>query len=116
MTARVKLKPGQKGTKGLVQKYGDALLCVRYRYDEKNQTRMKTVELIIQEKPWSPLTKRFKDSTLVPVRIAFNDTALREQAKAAKGKWDPKERAWFIQFGKIKGTELEKFIILDASV
>ena len=33
MKARVTLKPGQKGTKKLVERYGDALVCVRYRYD-----------------------------------------------------------------------------------
>jgi hypothetical protein len=31
MKTRVKLKPGQKGTKKLVERYGDALVCVRYR-------------------------------------------------------------------------------------
>lgn len=30
MGTRLKLKPGQKGTKALVEKYGDALVCVRY--------------------------------------------------------------------------------------
>ncbi len=114
MTTRVKLKPGQKGTKSLLAKYGADLLCVRYRYDEESRTRIKTVELIVEKKPWSPSTKQLSESALVPVRIAYGDTALREQAKAAKGRWDPKQRAWFIQFGRIKGTELEKFIILDA--
>jgi len=32
MKSRLNLKPGQKGTKRLVEKYGDAL-HVRYRYD-----------------------------------------------------------------------------------
>ena len=41
------LKPGQKGTRRLVEKYGDALLCVRYRYDEKRGIRLKTVEIIV---------------------------------------------------------------------
>jgi len=45
------------------------------------------------------------------VGIEFGDKALREKAKEAQGKWDPKTRAWHIQFGKIKDTELEKFII-----
>ncbi len=35
MKTQIHLKPGQKGTKRLVEKYGDALLCVRYRYDAK---------------------------------------------------------------------------------
>jgi hypothetical protein len=114
MTARVKLKPGQRGTKNLVAEYGDALLCVRYRYDTTTRTRLKTVELIIDRKPWTPSLPTYKDSTLVPVRIEYADLNLREQAKAANGKWNPEARAWYIQFGKIKGTDLEKFIILEA--
>ncbi len=112
MTATIKLKPGQKGTKNLVAKYGEALLCVRYRYDTQSATRLKTIELIIEKKNWKPATPRFKDETHVPVRIEYTDKALREKAKAAKGKWDPKTHAWYIQYGKIKGTELERLIIL----
>ena len=33
MKSYAHLKPGQKGTMRLVEKYGKALLCVRYRYD-----------------------------------------------------------------------------------
>jgi len=45
MITHLKLKPGQKGTKALSEQYGDALICVRYRYDEVSRTRIKTVEL-----------------------------------------------------------------------
>lgn len=31
MQARSKLKPGQKGTRKLVELYGSRLFCVRYR-------------------------------------------------------------------------------------
>ena len=111
MTATIKLSPGKKGTKRLVAKQGDALFCVRYRYDRQSRTRLKTVELIIEKKPWRPSSNRFQDETLVPVHIEFNNKTIREKAKAAQGKWDPKARAWYIKFGEIKGTELEKFII-----
>lgn len=109
MTTRSKLMPGQKGTKSLVAKYGDALFCVRYRYDEKSRTRFKTVELIVEKTPWVPLNERS-----VPVRIQYGDTALREKAKAAGGKWNPKEKVWYLEYGKIKGTELEKLMILES--
>ncbi len=109
MTATVKLRPGQKGTKRLVAEHGDALLCVRYRYDKQNRTRLKTIELIIEKKTWKPTVNRFHDNSLVPVHIEYHNNELREKAKAVQGKWDPKARAWYIQFGKIKGTELEKF-------
>ena len=116
MTARSKLLPGQKGTKNLVTEYGDALFCVRYRYDELSQTRLKTVELIIERKPWTPASHRFKDDTQVPVRIGYGDKALREKAKSAHGRWDSGAKVWYIEYGKIKGTELEKHIILQTQV
>jgi hypothetical protein len=114
MIARLKLKPGQKGTKKLVAEYGDALVCVRYRYDEKNSVRLKTVELIVERKPWTGPAPRFSDTDLVPVYIGFSDTASREIAKAARGRWDPEQKLWLIRYGKIKGTDLEKHIISDA--
>jgi len=56
MTTRLKLKAGQKGTKKLSEKYGDALVCVRYRYDEASGTRFTTVELIIKKAKWEGAT------------------------------------------------------------
>lgn len=115
MRARLKLLPGQKGTKALVSKYGDDLLCVRYRYDEATCTRVKTVELIVETKPWTPPGPRYRNEELVPVRIAYSETALKNQAKAARGTWDAQAKLWFIQYDRIKGTPLEKHIVLDAT-
>ena len=53
---------------------------------------------------------------LGPVRLDYGDKALREKAKTAQGKWDPEAKAWYIEYGKIKGTELEKLIILQTPV
>lgn len=114
MITRLKLKPGQKGTKKLMAEYGDTLVCVRYRYDHASRTRIKTVELVVDKKAWIPPAKKFTDNDLVPVRIGFADSAMRERAKAAKGKWDPEKKLWFMRYGKVKGTSLEKHIVLDA--
>jgi hypothetical protein len=40
-----------------MEKYGDALVCVRYRYDEASRTRIKTVELIVDKKELTPSRK-----------------------------------------------------------
>ncbi len=113
MITSLKLKPGQKGTKKLMDQYGDKLVCVRYRYDETNGKRYKTVELIVEQTNWTPPKRIYPDNFLVPVHIGFTDTASRNLAKAAHGRWDPEEKLWFIRYGKIKGTSLEKHIILD---
>jgi hypothetical protein len=114
--ARLKLKPGQKGTKKLVAEYGDALFCVRYRYDRASCSRLKTVELVVERTAWNPPTGKFTDDERVLVRIGFAESALRESAKAAKGRWDPEKKLWFFKYGNIKGTVLEKHIVLDAPV
>jgi hypothetical protein len=113
---RLKLKPGQKGTKALSEKYGDNLVCVRYRYDEASRTRIKTVELIVERKQLSPSVKNKMDETLVPVQISYGATKLGKMARSAGGEWDPDIKLWYIQYDKIKGTELEQHIILDAGM
>jgi hypothetical protein len=50
------------------------------------------------------------------VRIAYVENELKRMAKDAGGRWDPEKRLWFIQYGNIKGTVLEKHIIIDASI
>lgn len=114
MITRLKLKPGQRGTKSLVEQYGDALVCVRYRYDTASRTRIKTVELIVEKKQLSS-KNIFKNSDIVPVQIAYGEKELGRQIRSLGGKWDSAVKLWYVTYGKIKDTELEKHIILDAS-
>jgi hypothetical protein len=87
----------------------------RYRYNEASRTRMKTVEIVVERKEWTPPAPRFAADELVPVRIAYLKSACKRMAREAGGRWDPEARLWSIPYGRIKGTVLEKHIILDAS-
>jgi hypothetical protein len=58
MRTRLHLKPGQRGTKRLSEKYGEQLVCVRYRYDDATKKRYKTVELIVDVAEWAPRQKK----------------------------------------------------------
>jgi len=60
MQSRLKLKPGQKGTKRLLDIYGDSLVCVRYRYDTATRMRFKTVELIVEKSNGHHLPQKFR--------------------------------------------------------
>lgn len=53
MRTRLTLAPGANGTKKLMERYGTRLVCVRYRYDDERRRRIKTVELIEEESPWT---------------------------------------------------------------
>jgi hypothetical protein len=51
METRLTLRPGQSGTKKLLQRYGERLVRVRYLYDRQAGRRLKTVELIVEAVP-----------------------------------------------------------------
>ena len=57
MSQLVTLRPGARGTIRLVQQYGKKLICVRYRYNPETRKRVKTIELIVDEKKWTPARK-----------------------------------------------------------
>ncbi len=44
------LKPGQKGTKELLARFGPSLLYVRYREGEAHREHVKTVEFVVQRR------------------------------------------------------------------
>ena len=113
MKIRARMNPGQKGTKKFVEKYGDALVCVRYRYDAMKQKQYKTVEIIVSESDWSPPPAKYPDSTLVTLKIGARETALQSQVKAVGGRWDPDRKLWVVPYGCIRGTRLEKFIYVE---
>lgn len=97
MKTRVSLRPGDNGTRQLQRQYGDKLVCVRYRYDPKARMRYKTVELIVDARPYVPenSAKYFAE---VLVRIDFQEQELRERAKALGARWEPEQKKWRMRF------------------
>lgn len=116
MKTRVILKPGQKGTKRLVEQYGDALFCVRYRYDAKTHKQYKTVEIIVSETEWTPPPAKYPDDALVPLKIGIKEAALQEQVKSVGGRWNKEKQVWLVPYGCIAGTKLEKLIVVETPV
>ena len=92
MRAQVTLQRGQNGTKKLLVRYGDQLVCVRYRYDEARQGRLKTVELIVEETPWRPQHAASKGAMMVGVRVGLQKVSLQREVKLAGGRWNPTRR------------------------
>jgi len=101
METRATLRPGQKGTQKLLERYGERLVCVRYRYDAKACRQCKTVELIVSSAAWQPNHRkpRRRDDDIVAVRIAWHETDLRERAKRLGAVWRPAQKLWEIAWG-----------------
>ena len=114
MRVRLTLKPGQRGTKQLVEEYGDRLVCVRYRYDSEHRKRYKTVELIVDEADW-PDQNAPADALVLGVLVAREETDLRAQVKAEGGRWNPERQVWELRYDRVKRLELEGRLVRDAA-
>ncbi len=94
MRTQVTRQPGSKGTKKLLEEYGEQLVCIRYRYDETRCRRLKTVELIIEDVLWHPHPASLRMTTPVGVRVGVPEVELQRRIKQAGGKWNPARRLW----------------------
>ena len=82
-----RLKPGQAGARGLTQRFGPALVCVRYRESDTGDRRFTTIELVVDQRP-------ARRQPLVRVQIRYDDPDTRRQAMALGAQWDESERTW----------------------
>lgn len=101
-----KLAPGSPGTRRLQERYGIALVCVRYReigMADGQSRRLTTVELVVDEHTVSPAE--------VWLHIEYGETELRQTVKQAGGIWDGKHRLWRIQARAAKKLGLNERIV-----
>ncbi len=91
-------RPGEKGTKRLMAQYGDRFVCVRYIYDAATGKRTKTVELLLEEAPWTAGKARIAPDQLVGLHIDFHERAMREAVKAAGARWDRLLQVWVLPY------------------
>ena len=115
MHTNTTIRPGQRGAKKFAEQYGDRLVCVRYRQDEVRQKRLKTIEVIVEEWPWTPLVPRRKSDSLVMVKVAFSEKALRRQIKEVGGVWNPDTQAWELPYGHAVALALTDRIVEEGN-
>ncbi len=120
MKTKLHLKPGENGTKKLVEKYGDRLICVRYRYDEERKRRYKTIELVLEDKEWHPKEESppqaHKATEMLGIRVDYLEKELQAQVKQAGGIWRPRYKLWELSYVKIVELGLEERIASSKSI
>jgi hypothetical protein len=110
MEARVTLRPGKRGTIKWMNRYGERLVCVRYRYDFDGCRRLTTVELIVDESPWNGRPKA-NDDRPADIKVRYGESELRQQVKLAGGIWRPDRRVWTLPLKKVRALGLEGRIV-----
>ena len=116
LEARATRRPGDKGTKRLLKKYGARLLFVRYRYNPEARKMLTTVELIVDERP-APDRVQPQPPTSTPpaeevgLRIAARERWLRDKVRAAGGYWDPRRALWILPTGEVVRLRLSSRVV-----
>lgn len=108
---RLKLDPGQAGTLKLLREYGEALVCVRYRYDLAARCRHKTVELVVETAPWWPGRRRLKPDTWVAVETKTGEINIHNKLRRHGGQWDSRRRLWWVKYIEVCRLNLEDRIL-----
>ena len=111
MYIRSTVHPGRRGTKKLQAQYGDRLVCVRYRYDDTRQKRVKTVELIVEEEDWTVPHPSHKKEDLVHIALTVQEVLLRQQVKQRGGQWNPQRGLWEIRYEHVLALGLQARIV-----
>ncbi len=110
MQIRRILKPGQNGTRKLTEEYGDRLLCVRYIYDDETNVKLKTVEIIVDKKPWHKDGKRIPGNKIVGVHVAYGEIRIGRLIRSAGGKWNRQSKVWELPYREVLALGLAERI------
>ena len=81
-----RMAPGTAGTRRLAERFGESLVCVRYRENPARGVRYTTVEIVVDQRP-------FRAPEYL-VHVAYTETALRHKVKEAGGRWDAELKLW----------------------
>jgi hypothetical protein len=136
METRATRRPGQKGTLKHLDRYGNRLLFVRYRYNPETNTRLTTVELIVDERPSrSPHARTIVAPDHAPsaapasvtsagakapsqprielaaILVEAREKALREKVRAAGGYWDPGRGTWILRADRVRILGLQSRLV-----
>ena len=96
------IKPGRPGSRRFQKHWGDRLVAVRYR--EHGETLYTTVEIIVDERQRASATISLvaahsrKRQQIVAVRIAWEESTLRDAAKENGARWSRQLRHWLMTY------------------
>jgi hypothetical protein len=107
---RLILKPRQRGTKKLMEQYGDRFVCLRYGINEKRKKRLKTVEIIVDENKLKT-DNRIPSNKIIHLRIQYGEIETARAVKGAGGRWNKAGKYRRLPYWEVRAIGLEDRII-----
>ena len=110
------LNPDAKGTKKLVNIYGDKLVYVRYRHDYNRKRKLKTVEIIVDDAPLNPKPSKIPMNKIMNLSVAYGEVHIGKLIKSVGGKWNHEDKVWELPYREVLALGLEERIVNKSSV
>lgn len=105
-----KLNPDQKGALRLAERFGDRLVCVRYRTDPESGRRFTTAEIVIEER--GPIAPAPRHSL---VRVGWKETELRRAIKELGGVWLQDKKLWQVPRDAVELLRIRNRVVLEGA-
>ena len=105
------LQAGKPGTEKWVKKYGDSLICVRYKYDPINSRKLKTVELLVEDEPWEKNESRIPANKIVSIKVPYGEKNTGILVRRAGGVWNREKRLWELPYITVVNLGLQDRIV-----
>ena len=96
-----------------LKKYGDDLVCVRYRADPENKRKLKTVEVVIEQSFIPGNYEALPLDKLISIRIEIKEGELRKKVRAAGGRWNRSKKVWELAYIEVLKLKLLDRIIVE---
>ena len=111
MNTKRKIYPGQPGTQKWTKKYGEDLVCIRYKYDSNANRKMITVELVVEEQEWQKNRNHIPENKMMAVQIEYGERELGLKVRSVGGTWNRKEKVWYLPWNAIKALGLQDRVV-----
>jgi hypothetical protein len=105
--------PPGPGTQRWLQRFGEALICVRHREDPAGLRRIVTVELAMGPVAARLRQPRLSERSWYPITVDRRDRPLRAQLREHGGYWDADQAYWYLRGAMILKLGLEDRIAMD---
>lgn len=111
MITKRTLYTGQAGTKKWQKKYGERLICVRYKYDIEHETKMITVELEEETQPWKRNTENIPKNKIVRIRVNYGEIEIGRKVRTFGGTWNSEAKLWELKYEAVQALDLTDRIV-----
>jgi len=105
------INSGRPGTKKWVKEYGSDFVCMRYKIDPINKRKLKTIEIIVENKPWVKNDQKVPFNKIVGIKVKYGEVHIGRMVRSVGGKWNRKEKIWELPFGQVQALGLTNRIV-----